>query len=250
MQKDFMNDNKKISADLLKWIALITMFLDHIGAGILEVCYMPDLYEVDIVIRSIGRIAFPIYCFLLVEGYKYTRSRFKYAVNLLIFALISELPFDMLFRGGISMDYQNVYFTLLFGLVAIIIAGLIEENEIPFAMLWELLIAATIAYAAYLINTDYDAWGVLLIFVIFVSRNKPRWVLCVSTAAYVVLTTLVQPVSSFIHMSQLEAIGIVSFILIFFYNGKRSGKINKYVFYSLYPGHIALYCGIRYLLML
>ena len=245
-----MNDKKFVSADLLKWIALVTMFIDHIGAGILEMCYMPDLIGIDMIIRSIGRIAFPIYCFLLVEGYKYTRSKWKYALNLLIFAFISELPFDYLFSLGVSFKYQNVYFTLLFGMLAMMIAGEIEKRDIPAGILLEILVVIPIAYIAYLFNTDYDAWGVLLIFIIFLVRNKPRWVVCISATVFVVLTTLVGPISHFIHMSSLEAIGIISFVLIFFYNGKRSGKINKYVFYSLYPIHIAVYCGIRYLLMI
>lgn len=232
-----MNNNKIISADLLKWVALITMFIDHIGAGIIEKCYMPQMYTIDRVLRGIGRISFPIYCFLLVEGYKYTRSKWKYLRNLLIFALISELPFDYLFKRGITLRYQNVFFTLLLGFIAIWIGGLLEEkvNQPGFNELLQLLAAAPLAVVAQYTHTDYGAWGVMLIAILFVLRNNPRWVLCLAGAIY--MTT--KPV---------ELTGIIAFACIFFYNGKRSGKINKYIFYSMYPLHLALFCAVRYIL--
>lgn len=233
-----MENKKIISADLLKWIALITMFIDHIGAGIIEKCMLdvPNALTVDFIIRNIGRPAFPIYCFLLVEGYKYTRNKTKYALNLMMFALISELPFDFLFREKITFEYQNVYFTLLIGLVAIIIAGEIEKKQWKFGIILEVVIAVGFGYLAELMHTDYNSWGVFLIVILFLFRNRPRWMLCLAGALYMLTNSS-------------EYVGIVAFILIFFYNGKRKGKVNKYVFYSLYPIHIALYCGIRYLLI-
>lgn len=234
-----MNEKKIISADLLKWVALITMFIDHIGAGIIEKCYLNDIdmIKVDILIRSIGRLAFPIYCFLLVEGYKYTRSRKKYLGNLIIFAIISEIPFDYMFKLKLTLNYQNVYFTLLIGFLAIWIGGLVGEkvSKAGLTELLQLLVAVPFAVIAQYIHTDYGAWGVMLIAILFVLRDKPRWILCLAGAAYML-------------SNSTEFCGIISFAFIFFYNGKRSGKINKYVFYSLYPIHLAIYCGIRYLL--
>ncbi len=232
-----MNEKKIISADLLKWIALITMFIDHIGAGIIEKRYLslPDMFTVDMVIRNIGRLAFPIYCFLLVEGYKYSRNRWKYCLNLFVFALLSEIPFDFLFREALTTDYQNVYFTLLIGMLVMIVSGMIEEKQWKFGILLEILVCAAFGYLAELMRTDYNSWGVILIFLLFISRNRPRWFMCLIGALFMLT-------------SKSEIAGIVSFVLILFYNGKRSGKINKYVFYSLYPIHLALYCGIRYLL--
>lgn len=232
-----MEEKKLISADLLKWIALITMMIDHIGAGILEKCYMPDLYEIDSIIRGIGRIAFPIYCFLVVEGYRYTRSRWKYAMNLLVFAIISEVPFDFLFRNGINFGYQNVYFTLLFGLLVMMAAGKIEEMKWRFGILLEIIICIGIALVAEFMHTDYNSWGVILIFILFIYRNKPRWMMCLAGAIFMLTNS-----------SEIPA--IISFVLIFFYSGERKGAINKYVFYSLYPIHLALYYGLRCILMM
>ncbi len=239
-----MNKKKMISADLLKWIALITMFIDHIGAGILEKSstFMSEHYQIDYVARSIGRLAFPIFCFLIVEGYDHTRSRLKYARNLLIFALISEIPFDMLFRlKYFDMSYQNVYFTLLIGLLTIMGMGFFEEKNLKFSLLLELPVAALGAFIAYLMKTDYAEWGVVLIAVIFITR-KNRLVQCLVTVLFMITSPF------YMDIAMIEALGALSFILIGMYNGQRKGTINKYVFYSLYPAHILLYCGIRYLL--
>ena len=81
-----------ISADLLKWIAIVTMFIDHVGAAVVEktnLLYQTNGGIVYFTLRYIGRLAFPIFCFLLIEGFYYTRSRGKYLRNLLLFALIS-----------------------------------------------------------------------------------------------------------------------------------------------------------------
>ena len=239
-----MNKKKMISADLLKWIALITMFIDHIGAGIFEKSpvFMSDHYQIDYAFRSIGRLAFPIFCFLIVEGYDHTRSRFKYARNLLIFALISEIPFDLLFKEKcIDMGYQNVYFTLFIGLVTIIGMGYIEQKNLKASLLLELFAAAFGAFIAYLMKTDYGEWGVVLIAVIFVTRRN-RLAQCLLTVMFMITSPF------YMNIAMIESLGALSFILVGMYNGERKGTINKYVFYSLYPAHILLYCGIRYLL--
>jgi hypothetical protein len=92
-----------MSVLVLKTLALFTMVIDHYGA----------IFQSDIIIyRIIGRLAFPIYCFLLVEGYFHTSNIKKYAARLLIFAFISEIPFDLAFFGHVGFEHQNIFFTL------------------------------------------------------------------------------------------------------------------------------------------
>ena len=107
-----------ISGYWLKVIAVVSMLIDHTSAVILE--QIPGLENPAFLMRIIGRAAFPIYCFLLVEGFYHTRSRAKYAGRLFLFALISEVPFDLAFsRRMWDFSSSNVFFTLLFGLLVI-----------------------------------------------------------------------------------------------------------------------------------
>ena len=124
----------------LKLTAIGTMLVDHIGAAVLLPMLMltgvstltsqaevtawlarnGTLYWTYTAMRSIGRIAFPIFCFLLTEGYAHTHSKLRYALRLAAFALISEVPFDLAFQHSVlEFTYQNVFFTLLCGLLAV-----------------------------------------------------------------------------------------------------------------------------------
>lgn len=113
-----------LSGTALKRIACLSMLLDHIGASLLEnglfrcSAIAPRLVGLDQLLRLVGRLAFPIYCFLLVEGFLHTHDLKKYALRMLGFALISEGPFDWAFFSGVYWGHQNVYFTLLLGLLA------------------------------------------------------------------------------------------------------------------------------------
>lgn len=94
-----------------------------------EVSAANPLYQTDMVLRGIGRVAFPIFCFLLVEGFLHTKNVWKYAGRLALFALVSEIPFDLAFQGEwLFMGYQNIFFTLLVGLLVMIAFQTAEEK--------------------------------------------------------------------------------------------------------------------------
>lgn len=132
-----------ISGSTLKLIAVVTMLTDHAGATVIRAIWrhpavssVPERYtlwsHIYAASRDIGRIAFPIFCFLLVEGFLHTRNVRKYAERLLLFALISELPFDLALKGNWYYPAkQNVYFTLLIGLLVLI--GLRYVAQYPWA---------------------------------------------------------------------------------------------------------------------
>ncbi len=134
MENEMLRQNtaavrKGIPGSTIKIIAVITMLIDHIGAVILERFMVlqaqggminETLELVDTVLRMIGRLGFPIFCFLLVEGFEKTKNLKKYLTRLILFALLSEIPFNLSISGTIlSKNYQNVYFTLLIGILAL-----------------------------------------------------------------------------------------------------------------------------------
>jgi len=220
------------------------MFIDHIGAGILEQSdfFMGNYWEIDFLVRGIGRIAFPIFCYLITQGCAYTHSRVKYALNLFIFALISEIPYDLLFWcTPVDWGHQNVYLTLLIGLLSIWLMDIVEKRELKFGILLEIPILAIGAILAELLETDYGAWGVLLIGIIFLSK-KTKKIQCITSVIFIITSPF------YMNMSLLEAFGAIAFIFIGISTSERKNKINKYVFYALYPIHLLIYSGIRYLI--
>lgn len=126
---------KGLSGSTLKLIAIITMLIDHIGAAVIARLLIAGqgsemLYKIYYAMRAVGRVAFPIFCFLLVEGFFYTGSRKKYALRLFGFALLSEIPFDLAFSGKIlEFGYQNVFFTLLIGLLTIMLFDAVVKSR-------------------------------------------------------------------------------------------------------------------------
>lgn len=219
-----------LSGSSLKLIAVITMLIDHIGAavlarGLVMGLWSPELYGVYSAMRIIGRVAFPIYCFLLVEGFEHTRDRKKYALRLLLFAIISEVPFDLAFKSKVlEFSYQNVFFTLFIGLITIMVIRVVEEKQE-----WQPWLKTTAIIAiglagmaiAYLLKTDYDAMGVMCILALYLFRR----------------TRGLQILAGCITFGSFELPALVAFIPIAFYNGKRGWNI-KYFFYVFYPLHL------------
>lgn len=224
-----------ISGSVLKWFAVITMVIDHFGASVLETYVMNvwgrsplgnlfsdhwnELLRVDRILRYIGRPAFPIFCFLLVEGFLHTRDVKKYAMRLGIFALISEIPFDLAVRGKFfDWQYQNVYITLLLGLLTI--WALKTQKDVWYL---RLVIAAVGCALGELVHCDYGAMGVALIVVLYLMRES-RFQQCI-TGAICTYWELPAP---------------LAFIPIWFYNGER-GRQPKWFFYWFYPVHLLIY---------
>lgn len=134
----------------LKIIALITMIIDHIGAF---------LFPQYILLRVIGRISFPIFAFLIVEGFYHTSNLKRYMMRLAAFAVISEVPFDLLQAGKIlEFDHQNVFFTLFIGVL------LMYVYEGPYSKIEKFGGLILLLLAGDIFRTDYGAWGILLIF--------------------------------------------------------------------------------------
>ncbi|KXU60047.1 TraX family protein [Prevotella bivia] len=206
---------KGLSDSALKVIALVSMTVDHIAYYLMD----HNTWGYDMM-RTVGRMAFPIFAFLLVEGYGHTRSTRKYALSLLAFALISEIPWWLLNHD----NTHNVFFTLLLGLI--VIEGINKLGKKP--LLWAVLII-TICTIAIFLHVDYEYSGILLIctFHIF----KPDKV------TKCLLATL--------FMYQYGVIGLwLGLAVILCYNGQRGfikGQYAKYLCYAYYPLHLVLF---------
>lgn len=176
--------------------------------------------------RMIGRLAFPIFVFLIVQGYQHTANLRKYLMRLFIFALISEIPFDLMGSNQLfSMDHQNIFFTLVIG-----VAGLaaIEHFEMKNQILPQLGAIILAVFAAEVLNTDYGWYGILFIFGVGVLRDQK-----IRQTIFGVAMGMAQAV-----------VASVAFLPIWFYNGKR-GRQNKWFFYLYYPAHLFIIYVIR-----
>lgn len=231
---------KGISGSTIKMIAIISMLIDHIGAVVVErMLYFPqyreELLTLYMILRSIGRLGFPIFCFLLVEGFAHTGNVWKYALRLGVFALLSEVPFDLAFSDSLLYNgYQNVFFTLLIGLLAMLLIDRIGKRKWPLALKVLLQLCAAVAgmYIAEFMRTDYGALGVMCIMTVYIFRkNRLAQVIA---GAVVFLWEI--PASA-------------AFLPVAAYNGKRGWKM-KYFFYAFYPCHLLLLYGIARLLKL
>ncbi len=285
----------------LKLIAVLTMLADHIaflllgrgyipalaaelrrltGAGTTQAAYTTLRASYDSwllayrVMRSIGRIAFPIYAFLLVEGFFHTRNWRRYTVRLAVFALLSEIPFNLMTASHmVSPVAQNVFFTLLLGLLmmkamdtagqwpglhrsgwpAFRIGGIKSKEgrqpnqpaphpsgqpEFPAATgsghFLQLIIILAAAFLAWCLHTDYDYDGILLIAFFYCLRNE-RWRGCLMGFAWMLCTQ-----GQWHHIPGY----VISFGLIWLYNGKRGRQPWKYAFYLFYPAHMLVLFGI------
>lgn len=236
----------------LKRIAIISMLIDHFGSiilnGVLAPYYsngaltltsdMPFLIRYAPLLKDIcealGRVAFPIFCFLLVEGFRHTRSRVRYGVRMGLFALASEVPFDLAHSGqAFDFGLQNVMFTLCIGIFTLLAMRAVAER---FAgrrgmrvLLTGLVIAAGMGLA-YLIRSEYVFLGVLTIALIDLLHSRGPW-----RAAALAPLLIVSPWV------------LLSLVPLSLYNGQR-GRGAQYFFYWFYPAHFLLFAGIATLL--
>lgn len=223
---------KCLTSQNLKLIALITMTLDHIGAVLL-----PQF----LVLRVIGRIAFPIYSFLIVNGFFYTRNWKKYLMRLFMFAGISEVCFDLTFFGkAIYWGYQNVYFTLGLGLLMIALLEKIRtKNENRLSRLYwnmwiEVLVVLLVCGIAWMIQSDYHIFGILMIYGFYQFRTI-NW-----------NAILYQAIINAILMGGVQGFAVMALPVIGMYNGKPGTTKMKWMFYLYYPLHLMVIYFIKF----
>lgn len=220
--------NGGIPQEGLKLLACVTMLIDHVGAVML-----PHV----IMLRLIGRLAFPIYCFLLSQGIKHTQKPGRYLLRMGIGMVLSEIPYDLLFYGRLTSGAHSVMVTLFLGLCM----GLLMQR----LKFWPLkvLIVLPFAFLADILHTDYGAWGIVMM-ALFLLLEAKGWQLAALSAALLVLNwnmpswqlqvgSLVLP---------LQAFAVVALVPVAFYSGRKvtRSRVIQWGFYLFYPIHLLI----------
>ena len=229
---------KILSSSALKNIAAFIMLIDHstkallynvvikkgLAPGRIGPFTINQLYSF---LRGVGRLAFPIFCFFLVEGFFYTRNRTRYILRLLLFGMISEIPFDLgLYERIWYPRHQNVMFELALGVMMLWAwesIGNLKNTHDGILRILQALSAAAFLYAAKRLHLDYGFKGLSLILVLYLLRFD-RFTQCTAGA---------------LNIGIWEWPAVFAFPLLCLYNGKL-GRRMKYFFYVFYPGHLAL----------
>ena len=241
-----------ITGSTLKWIAIVTMLIDHIAATVLtrmlidrgyyDIMFGDDmnamvqfsqanagLILVMTLMRCVGRIAFPIFCFLLVEGFLHTSNVKKYLLRLAAFTVVTEIPFNLAIAGSpFFLEYQSVMVTLLIAMLMLCGFKWVEGTEWKNALkiVACLGIAVVASGAAVLLKTDYSWSGVLCIAGMYYLGKQGKKVRgAFLGCAFLIMAGL------------MEVIALIGVAFIAFYNGERGMKM-KYFFYAFYPAHL------------
>ncbi len=234
-----------LTSDMLRFIACVLMLSDHIWATFMS---FGDW------MTYIGRIAFPIFAFQIAEGYVHTSNFKRYALRLLGFAVITEIPFNLFYSSRFFNPYhQNVLFTLLLGLLAIRVIDSLKKNRngknIGLSVLWLLLIAI----ASVIGFPDYGFLGMITVVMFYLFRDFPfAWLLQLVGMVLINIVFFegqVVPVEIFGKAAEIPIQGYAVFALIpiWLYGGRKGkgGKIVQYSFYAFYPVHMLILYLIR-----
>lgn len=206
-----------IDRSVLKWIAVLTMVIDHVGAIL-----FPD----QIWMRVIGRVAFPIYAYCLAEGFRYTSDYRRYLGRLALFAILSEIPFDLAFYGvPFSFAHQNVFFTLTLGLILLWVLERFREQLLLCAGAF-----AVLCFLAQALHMDYGAGGLLMVFAFYLAQQ--------GTSPWIGWGIFVF-INLFGYAGGVQWAAILALLPIGLYSGK-AGKRKQRFFYWIYPLHLLL----------
>lgn len=208
-----------MSITFIKIVALTSMFIDHLG--------ILFFYKISI-FRIIGRIAFPIYAFLISNGCEYTKNIYNYFRNLLILAIISEIPYDFMVYGKLSMITQNAAFTLSLGCLSIIIYIQIKDFYVKSIGIISVCILGG------LLNIDYGVCGVIIILFMYIFRNN-KILLILSF----ILSNMIIIIGT---QSNIQIFSYFALVIIFFYDKSKKvyNRKIKNIFYFFYPTHMII----------
>ena len=199
----------------LKLIAMISMVFDHVG----DMFFPGALW-----MRMIGRLAMPLFSFCIAEGYAHTKNKQRYLMRMGVFALVSEIPFDLAFEGRVGLGHQNIMLSFFLAILALMlfdrIRGEGKEHAAGKTLLGILCVCA-VAVLALVLRADYTLFAVLAVFLFYVLRNRHPLLRCGVGVGFLALTRTV---------GYYRATGL-SLIPLLLYNVKRGSGL-KWRFYA------------------
>lgn len=231
-----------ISTAALHIIAMLFMLMDHLWA---------TLFPAQDWLTCVGRVAFPIFAFMAVEGYFHTHSFKKYAQRLLVFALLSEIPFDLMYGGTWFYPvHQNVIWTFLLGLSGIHLMETVHKKQKPWAYV---TVSVVVVIFGSVLGTlgmvDYYGAGVLTVFIFYFFRDRKWWCLAGQILALYwinvkMLGGLMYPIRLFGMDMELcqQGLALLALIPIWLYRGRQGyhSKAFQYICYAFYPVHMLI----------
>lgn len=233
--------------NVLKWVAIAAMLIDHTAAVLGG--WLPPLCSG--LMRDVGRIAFPIFAYGIAQGCVYTHSARRYLGRLLLFAVLSEIPYRLALRAGsLAFGLFNVFFTLLAGAACCQLVKFCRSKGRRWA--WAAVVpVAAIVLLCEILGTDYGGFGVLCILLPYLFwESKPARLIALGSVVaflYVVVSHFqgfsyplwwMENPSALGSMLQQTLFALAGVGLIALYNGQPGSKKGKWAFYIFYPAHL------------
>lgn len=251
INRELVRLRKKIyfSANQLKIVAMISMLIDHIA---LTLILNGKLYGYDEVLlknvltlesskgwfilykicRIIGRMAFPIFAFLLVEGFRHTSNIVKYIMRIGFLALLSEIPYDLMVHNRMFYyEEQNVVFAYFIALLMLVIIRILSKYSDYFD--FPILMLAGII--CYMLKTAYSIECILLIYVFYKLKNNWNWMMIAASGILI-----------WSSWEKFYGLAFLSVGILYFYDGKKGELSLKTLSYVFYPLHMLILYGIVY----
>ena len=234
-----MKEKINLNRTQIKYIAIAAMILDHVAAFLLPPDKQPEWIVLYIIMRTIGRIAAPVMFYFLVEGFVHTSSRKKYALRLLCFGILSQIPYSLARYGRISSENINVIITLFLSFLMLVVADKVQNQ-----------VAKSAVVFIFILLTAFSDWGVigpLMVWLFYIFRKDRK-----------------KQILSYLFIIAIQLVGTIAFLigdrpdwyegicqtglflvipLMHMYNGEPGERntINKWVFYVFYPIHFCLF---------
>lgn len=258
----FKKSGFQLTWQQLKWIAMISMLIDHTGKVLLPQIILIEYLGMDIkssyyvvkMMSALGRIAFPIFAYGVAQGCMVTRSPKRYLLRLALFAVISEVPYNLALNtmpiGFRYFAFHNVFFTLLLGALCCCIYSFFRSKSMAWVSFVPILCFILLAE---LLGTDYGGFGVVFILAPYIFyKNKRARIISLGLVVAVFYVFYAQFTGfggsyPFAWMDPQDwtfsyfwnSLGALTGVaLLALYHGEKGKTYHKWVFYVVYPTHL------------